>query len=208
MRERHTAFYNLLDSVRGHGCPVCSLVLKSNLKFIDGILYESVNDPALRDEIRGSEGFCNRHSWQLRRTNDGFGLGIILDDLMQLIMPRLGRARAGKECIFCREEKEAARRYIRVFLDNFDDPELKIAYKNSFGLCLPHLRIALGECRNRQQAEEILALESGKLAALSAEVKDFLRKRDYRFSSEKTGAESDSWIRAVEKLSGKEGMSG
>jgi hypothetical protein len=35
---------------------------------------------------------------------------------------------------------------------------------------------------------------------------EFHRKHDYRFSKEKFGKEGDSWIRAIEKMIGKEGV--
>jgi len=51
-----------------------------------------------------------------------------------------------------------------------------------------------------------LKIEAAKVKSIIEELKEFERKHDYRFSKEKFGKEGDSWIRAIEKLIGKEGV--
>jgi len=224
MATKHTSYFNLLDALKEQGCPVCFVIKKYAQKFMDDFLYESVNDPGLRKEIKESVGFCNRHAWQFHKLGNGFGQGIIYEDLMRLILKRLEGAdgsstslkailkqlekdeQTKKSCIVCKEENDVEERYISVFLDNFDVPELKFAYKNSFGLCLKHLNLAVKSNKNKKFNNEIIAIEAAKLNGLIAEVKEFLRKHDYRFSKEKFGKEGDSWIRAIEKMIGKEGI--
>jgi len=190
---------------------------------MDGFLYESVNDPGLRQEIKASQGFCNRHAWQLQKFGDGFGQAIIYSDLMNIVLKQLkeidepvsfkellkrinlGAATRGI-CIFCKQEKDAEERYISVFWENFDDPEFSCDYKNSFGLCLPHLALSLKKCKNKKFGKELIDIETGKISGLIAELKEFMRKHDYRFSKEKFGKEGDSWIRTIEKFIGKEGI--
>jgi len=221
--EKHEPYFNLLDALKETGCPVCFLIKKSTNKSMDDFLYESVNDAGLRQEIKASQGFCNRHAWQLHKFGDGFGQAIVYSDLINIILRKLediDKAMSLKElikrisprissrhiCMFCRQEKDVEERYVSVFLENFDDPEFSIAYKNSFGLCLPHIVFTLKKYRNKQPGKEFLEVESPKLASLLSELKEFLRKHDYRFSNEKFGKEGDSWIRAIEKLIGKEGV--
>jgi len=224
MATKHTTYFNLLDALKEQGCPVCFVIKKNAQKYMDDFLYESVNDPGLRKEIKESVGFCNRHAWQFHKIGDGFGLGIVYEDLMRLVIKRLEGVdgssvflkamlkqldkdeQAKKSCIICKEEKDVEGRYISVFLENLDDPELKFAYKNSFGLCLRHLNLAIKKNKNRKLANEIVTIEAVKFNGLIAEVKEFLRKHDYRFSKEKFGKEGDSWIRAIEKMIGKEGI--
>lgn len=96
-------------------------------------------------------------------------------------------------------------RYVSIFRESFDDPEFGLHYKNSFGLCLPHLALVLRKYRNKMLIKELVDIEIGKISGLIAELKEFIRKHDYRFSKEKFGKESDSWIRVIEKFIGKEG---
>ena len=109
-------------------------------------------------------------------------------------------------CMICQEEKGAVRRYIEVFINNFEDADLQFAFKNSFGLCLPHLLTLLELCKDAKISAEVLNIETAKIKNNIEELKEFERKHDYRFSNEKFGAEGDSWIRAMEKLIGKEGI--
>jgi len=52
----------------------------------------------------------------------------------------------------------------------------------------------------------MLKIESQKIGNLRKELDEFERKHDYRFTKEGFGKEGDSWIRAIEKMIGKEGM--
>jgi len=223
MVDKHTPYFSFLDALKEQGCPVCYLVKKATHKFMDDFLYESVNDPGLRQEIKASQGFCNRHAWQLHKFGDGFGQAIVYGDLINIILKKLedinentslqevlkkispGRG-TRKICMFCRQEKDAEERYISVFRESFDDPEFSVAYKNSFGLCLPHIVFALKKCRNKNLVKGLIEIDAPKLSGLIGELKEFLRKHDYRFSNEKFGKEGDSWIRAIEKFIGKEGI--
>jgi hypothetical protein len=68
------------------------------------------------------------------------------------------------------------------------------------------LVLALKKCKNKKFGKELVDIETGKISGLIAELKEFMRKHDYRFSKEKFGKEGDSWIRTIEKFIGKEGI--
>ena len=222
MNTKHTTYFNLLEALK-EGCPICFLVKKTIHKSMDGFLYESVNDPGVREDIKASLGFCNRHAWQMQKLGDGFGQAIVYSDLMNIVLKQLkeiDEAASFKEllkrinpgvatrgiCIFCKQEKDVEERYISVFWESFDDPEFSFHYKDSFGLCLSHLVLALKKCKNKKFGKELVDIEIGKISGLIAELKEFMRKHDYRFSKEKFGKEGNSWIRTIEKFIGKEGM--
>lgn len=222
MSTKHTTYFNLLEALK-EGCPICFLVRKTTYKFMDDFLYENVNDPGLRQEIKVSQGFCNLHAWQLQKLGGGFGQAIVYSDLMNVVLKQLKeidktgsfkellkrinpKAATSKICLFCKQEKDAQERYISVFWESFDDPEFSCHYKNSFGLCLPHLALALKKCKNKKFGKELIDIETGNISGLISELREFMRKHDYRFSKEKFGKEGDSWIRAIEKFIGKEGI--
>jgi len=221
--EKHEPYFNLLDAFKETGCPVCFLVKKSTHKSMDDFLYERVNDSGVRQRIRASQGFCNRHAWQLQKFGDGFGQSIVYNDLMNIVSKQLKEVDESfsvKEllkkispgtttkqiCMFCRQEKDTEERYISVFWESFDDAKFIFQYKNSFGLCLPHLVLALRKCTSKKFSKELIEVETSKFSDLIGELKEFMRKHDYRFSKEKFGKEGDSWIRAIEKFIGKEGI--
>jgi hypothetical protein len=90
MLERDTtrtaSFYDLRDALTQPGCAVCRLKADSAERFLDGLLWESVNDPARRDEIRQSLGFCHEHSWMLARSGASLGVAIVLRDVLQSVV--------------------------------------------------------------------------------------------------------------------------
>jgi hypothetical protein len=221
--EKHQTYFNLFDALKETGCPICFLSKKIVHKSMDDFLYENVNDPKLRQEIKAAQGFCHRHAWQLQKFGDGFGQAIVYSDLMDTVLKRLkmiDEAVSLKEisktmtcpkeaktvCVFCRRQEDAEERYISVFWESFDDAEFSFHYKNSLGLCLPHLALVLKKCRSVKLSKELMAIEVPKFSVLGGELKEFIRKHDYRYSKEKFGKEGDSWIRAIEKIMGKEGI--
>ena len=221
MMEKHQAYFNLLDALMER-CPICFMVKKTTHKLMDDFLYESVNDPGVRKGIKASSGFCNRHSWQLQKLGDGFGQAIIYSDLIETVLGQFqgvdtavsikglgkqlkAREQSRKLCMFCKHESQVEERYISVFWGSIDDPEFISEYKKSFGLCLPHLSSALNESKDIKLGQALVDIETVKLTSLVKELKEFMRKHDYRFSKEGFGKEGDSWIRAIAKLIGEEG---
>jgi hypothetical protein len=207
--HKHLPYFSLLEALKGKGCPICNLVKKYTYKFMDSFLYEGVNDSGLRKELRNSLGFCNKHAWQLYEFRDSLGISIIYEDLISEVIEKLEKdkkiknLKANRKCPICKQEEEVEKRYMSVFIDSFDDTEIKNSYKDSFGLCLPHLLKLSVICKDKDIKSEILKIELGKLKNLQKELKEFQRKQDYKYNKEKLGKEKDSWIRAVEKLGGK-----
>jgi len=231
--EKHQVYFNLLDVLEEPGCPICSLVKKKIQKLMDDFLYEQVNDPGVRKEIRKSLGFCSIHSWQLQKFGDCFGLSIVYEDLLNILkgkikgllafpeknMPKIllsqlleNKGKRGYHanvkltCPICKEQNEIEKRHIDTLLEYFNDAEFNAAFKLSFGLCLPHLVTTLGMCKNKKAIATLFKIELEKLEALREELSEIQRKHDYRFSDEGFGKEKDSWIRAIEKMIGKEGI--
>ena len=168
-------------------------------------------------------GFCNRHAWQLHRMGDPLGQSIVYQDLLRSALGMLDKvgglseslktlARCAStrktregDCLMCMHEEETDERYASAFVRHFAEPDLNRHYRDSFGLCLQHLAKVIRKCGNEPIAKEIIEIESTKVAHLLGEVEEFMRKQDYRFSDEQPGKEQDAWIRAIEKIVGKEG---
>jgi len=91
------AYYDLRDVlVAGpesglRTCPVCHLVLKAVGRYLDNLLYESVNDPGVRRAIRRARGFCNQHAWQLREIGGALGIAIIHRDVLETVKSSIQR---------------------------------------------------------------------------------------------------------------------
>jgi hypothetical protein len=80
---RTMSFYDLRDALAQSGCAVCRLKTDAADRFLDGLLWESVNDPHKRRKIRRAQGFCYEHSWALVRTSASLGVALIARDVLQ-----------------------------------------------------------------------------------------------------------------------------
>jgi hypothetical protein len=90
--SRTISFYDLRDALAQPGCPVCRLKTESAEQFLGSLLWESVNDPEVRYDIRRARGFCHEHAWGLVRDDASLGVAIITRDVLQSILGTLEAA--------------------------------------------------------------------------------------------------------------------
>ena len=91
--SRTMSFYDLRDDLAQPGCAVCRLKAKSAERFLDSLLWENVNDPRARRDIRRARGFCREHSWGLARDGASLGVAIIMRDVLQDVLDVMQDAR-------------------------------------------------------------------------------------------------------------------
>jgi len=146
--SRHSHFYDLLEALAEPGCPLCSLVARTRWRYLDNLAYENVNDPGVREKLRTSLGFCNRHAWYFMvRVRETFGAAIIYRDLLHTIQHRAATAVpdaviASRPCLACVVERQASGDVIHTLAEAIDEADLRAAYVASDGLCAPHFRMA------------------------------------------------------------------
>lgn len=92
---RPLSYFDVLEACAQPGCPFCRLSDRVVERYLDSIMYEFVNDPGTRAQLRGSLGYCNEHAWRLPATGGGASLGIAIlyQDLLGQVLDRLSRAR-------------------------------------------------------------------------------------------------------------------
>jgi Family of unknown function (DUF6062) len=197
-------------------------------RYLEGILYENVNDVALRTTLIRSRGFCGSHAWGLVGVGDSLGTAIIYKDQVAQAIEDLqhassgGRRGAGRRgasaggraallrrrrapqvpCPACRVGDEATARYLPALLQHIGEPEMKAAIERSPFLCLPDVVRAVEISESPDRSRAVLEIAAGKFLRLHGELAELIRKRDYRFAHEPTGEEQTSWSRAVGQLVG------
>ena len=78
------------------------------------------------------------------------------------------------------------------------DETIRLMYQGSDALCLPHLRLALEEVEEQGSAGLLLQVQAQALSRLSGNLKEYLRKHDYRYSHEPMpDSEAKSYLRAI-----------
>jgi uncharacterized protein DUF6062 len=227
---RDMAYHRLLEALGEAGCPVCSLRHAAVHRYLEGILYESVNDVGLRQTLIRSRGFCREHAWELVGLGDSLATAIIYRDqvvqAIETVQHASGRsdgkrdfgsrtAAAGGPAAFIRRRRtaeapcpachvadEATARYLSALVQHVADPEVRAAIERSSFLCLPDAVRALEISRSPDQIRTILEITAAKLSRLHEDLAELIRKRDYRFAHEPKGEEQTSWFRAVGQLVG------
>jgi hypothetical protein len=105
-------------------------------------------------------------------------------------------------CLVCERAGEAEHRYLQAMLTRVDDPEFRLAYAASDGLCVPHVLRAAELVRGRGALIQLLQLTVVKWARARGELASFIAKHDHRNTRPFTDAETASCRRVLELLSG------
>jgi len=199
-----TATYDLfLEACRQEGCPICRVEHDADLRYLDRLFYELVNDYNTRVGLRASLGFCNEHARMAVDEIHGkaLGLTIIYDDLLRVALEQISNngniKKVEKKCPACENRDEMTSRVLLELSKYITDDSILAAFKNSQGLCIGHLRQVLEHIRNSEKRNALLTAQCDIMQGLRGELAEFIRKNDYRYTGEGFGAEKDAWKRAV-----------
>lgn len=220
-------FYKLEEALSKDGCAICRLAQEGVEAFLDDLIYERVNDYGTRDAIIKAGGFCNRHAWQLVELGGALGIAIIYENLTQVAMKTIrsksdgwekagllrGRHKKNGEalraalapkaaCPACVQERDVENLYLEALVSALSSDEIDHLLHPGNALCLPHFRQALRLPMSETAYRKLLDWEFSALEKIDGELKEFIRKNDYRFADEPMGREGDSWSRAVALING------
>ncbi len=204
---------------------------------LTALLYEQVTDLETRRRLRASWGLCNWHTWMLLDLpGSRAGTAILAEDLLRTLIDRISRAvattlvrrlatwlvqarvrtaqrltalyRRRPPCPVCERAGEAEQRYIEALLGRLDDPEFRLAYARSGGLCVPHAMRAVELVGGHREMKPLLDLTLVRWSSMRQDVAGFIAKHDHRNTHPFTEAERESCRRALELLSGAPGLFG
>jgi hypothetical protein len=215
MTDAQTIFEFRLACQKG-GCPICYLVQRLGARYIEGTLNESLLDPVVRQKLLGSHGFCYEHTWRSidLKLSDALGHAILFHDLIKDARNKLGgygrvtgvdladTLEPVTICPACQIEQAAADRIIDSIKSALTSPDFLAEFRQSTGICIPHLRLLL---RSLDSERKAIVLEHQILCLMNLqdELAEFIRKSDYRFRAEVIGREGDSYKRAADVMMGK-----
>jgi len=112
------------------------------------------------------------------------------------------------QCPFCRPRANIEQRVVSTLVQQLRSEEMKLLLSQSTGLCLVHL----AQARHQVEIEEptvsghILACQLTCTRRVLEELRELVRKHDYRFSDESRGQEMTSWRRGAELCAGNPGV--
>jgi hypothetical protein len=230
--EKGFFFPHLLHGLEQEGCFLCAAVIADSEHSLNSLFYDGIMDEEIREDVIAANGFCNWHAWRATYIlSASAGLAILYQPLLEKLNtvavrllktleesrePRLfsplhrQSARrlvdTEKICPVCEWNHTLEKHHLNDLLDFFNDSTLAPKFEKSFGLCLPHLQMAVDKFPEHANLPHLLESERKKFAALKSELAEFDRKRSYEFAKEPKSAEQTSWQRTVELFVGKRGV--
>lgn len=213
---------DLVAAFNGDGCSICRLVDDQIQRLIATLERECVMDPESRAELRAAGGFCAVHAGMWQRSASVLATAHLYGDLMQRVLeeleelkpPRSGtfsrrRASAGRSrllepeapCRLCAGASQTAVHFARVFGQAIDDEPIRSAYRSGT-LCLPHGQLVLEHTLTVDAYHAVRDHLAAQAAETLADLREIVRKHDYRFQGESSGAEAGAGKRAVRLVNG------
>ena len=219
---------SLAESLRFEECLICSNLVHSERQAIHSFLWEGMMSPRAREAFLKGGGFCPRHFWIAKRIEDdtwpsgGVGVAILCENLVasaiEELPPEANLKRAapkgpfqhktavnvlptGSGCIFCKDwtMREESLLDLLEFLRH--KPEWSERLERS-PLCVHHARMALQIWRGPEDKLQLCAALGEHLHQLRADLKEFIRKRDWNHREEPPGREKGAVLRAIQVLAG------
>lgn len=236
--DKFVAYFQLYEAMAEEGCPVCRCLRRDTFRFLDGLMWEQVNDPGTREHLRAAWGFCNWHAWMLKEIlHAPLGIAIIYHDLLGHAVEELAatiRALEGsapvrglrrlfrrvpappaltawarrRRCPACRSLGSFERHYLEVLVDYAEDPEFSRALERSSGICLPHLFLTMAAYPEHPGLGPLLARSLRKMRGLRESLQEYIAKHDYQRKEPFTDDEARASGRALELFVGRQELFG
>ncbi|ACZ41534.1 hypothetical protein Tter_0616 [Thermobaculum terrenum ATCC BAA-798] len=235
--SHESLYYDLLEAIKNGECPICSVALRAVASWMDSVSYESVNDPQVRDSLRASYGFCNKHAYQWLDQRHLLGTAIIYSDVLEHINEDLQQLEyqrrdlitsvstlitgknihehhskvpinSTKVCPACTVQAESEKIAREAFLEGLSEQEFRSTYEHSLGLCLIHLRSALQLAPNSKIFHFLKEHSIKQNDGLRKQLLEIIRKHDYRFRFEPITEERGADLRTIRHIAGEAGIRG
>jgi hypothetical protein len=175
-------YYSLLEMLPTPDCAICNLLLRDADRFLDGLLYERVNDADTLTGIRERRGLCSEHAWQLTRYH-GSSLGVAI----------LYRAALN-------EALEVIQSALNMSATTGDAAQSGLA--RILGLKPGQNAAPLDDALEPVNSCMACALRVGIWSTVKDELHVISDKNDNRHMNEPMGDEKESWVRAIRGLAG------
>jgi hypothetical protein len=212
-------------SFRPGKCLICSNLIASERRAIHSFLHEGMMAPEPRAVFLRGGGFCLRHFWIAKRIEEecwpagGIGVAILCENLLEGFSPPVpprkqrgsrlsashqknGELRSpGFACTFCRDNRERERALLEELNDLVTESEWSKTLTDA-PLCLSHTWLAFRFWRGERARAWIDAYFRSRREQLVADVREFIRKRDWQYRNDQGGSEQHAVPSAIEFLVG------
>ena len=209
--------YEIVEALHSTGCPLCRVLAVEDVRWVETFRREARNDPAIRADFFAGGGFCRHHAWLFQRLvaladspaaiTDTYGWLAEQDlDWLDNVERALtaGRRRGSalersRPCPACNAHRDAIERKIEIFVGVVSEPDVRVMYERSDGLCFNHLSTVIGQARKSGAESAFFLLRDWRrrLEHIRGQLADLERRRDYRYQDEPEGEEQHAWADVI-----------
>jgi hypothetical protein len=150
----------------------------------------------------------------------GLGMAILYEDFLRHVREESissvkrrgpGRKRGAdasalalhRQCPACESADRVAANYLALLGTEVPETDVgRAARREGRGLCIPHLVAGLRLMPDAASADRLIDVYLRGEAELRAELREYIRKQDYRYTNEPPGREVGAWRRAVWRMVG------
>jgi hypothetical protein len=219
-KTKNTYYSELFESFNSDGCVICRLLENSVDKYLENLLHEFTMDPVSRKKIRESFGYCAEHTAQLiditENTNQRLSATIVAQDLASHFLKYcrkkikwgtgkgIDQLKKNRDCPICEYYSLHEKLYISEFVKGTDKKEFLQRFIENSGICVDHLRKASRIINDPSILKRILETRIAAIEEIDLELKNFIKKFDYRNKENITDGEATAWIRFFNGLNRKQ----
>lgn len=187
-------FFEIREALAQPGCFLCRLEEKYAERFLDGLFYEFVNDPGVRQKILAG-GFCKDHARTLFTLRPSIlGMTIVYRSLLENYLS--GNELDPSLCPVCQNWEKRYAHIEHVLHTHWE--ELQDSWGGETFLCLRHLKNFPEPFRSKLEDLTRIALKN-----IHAALSKLVEKFDYHnISLPITPEEARSWQEAMEFFAG------
>ena len=199
-------------------CPICAAQSQAVFDFFAHWQYAVSRDEGARRAHRAARGFCRVHTWLFQQIAAPQGINLAYTPLVEaaaaelrLLIGRPPRECAAgvdgllpttESCGACRLLRKTGRAQMTQFLALMATAEGQERFRQSQGLCLPHLKDALLSSPAQEVADVLLQEQANRLVELSEDMHSYSLKRDAIRRQLMNNNEENAWRRALVQIVG------
>ena len=205
---KEPTFGELYEALHQEGCPICWLADRTVYRHLRTYCEENVTDVGARKKLRDANGYCNRHAHKLLEELDTLAVAITYADILKKLQRELSEANPSyahsiipssirrrwyyqrghreapvfaipRSCPACDEQDRSEARYVSALITYLSDELLLNKYRDAGGLCLVHLRLALGAALDPDTVRILATVNLAAWEAIQEHLAEVVRKADH-----------------------------
>ena len=197
-------------------CPVCDALSRAAFDFFVSLEGSLIKKAQVRNEFASVRGLCNVHTWQFQNVAAPQDISVGYVPLVETVAASLKEIANGdghveavtgllskyEHCPACEALKKEQDSQAARFLEYISTPDGQKFYRQSLGLCLPHLRIVLALKPSEEITKFLLNEQAEHFNDLEDDMRSYTLKRDAIRRGLLNRDEENAWRRALVQLVG------